>query len=194
MSIFDASTAGLIAVFQYPAFPLMLLGIVIGFIVGLLPGLGGATTLALMLPFIYDMPPIAAFAFLLGMHSVTSTTGDITSVGEKPHYRYNLLIKQLFQLVKLTCCPQSCPHGIVPGHNFGLPVPLWTEQLTRYSISDLLNVRSLRLLRFGKAPDDLCLPSAIDLSVTDKRRQDTLVSKILAPRFIILRCFAELLT
>ena len=64
MPIFDASSAGLIAVFQYPAFPLMLLGIAIGFIVGLLPGLGGATTLALMLPFIYDMPPIAAFAFL----------------------------------------------------------------------------------------------------------------------------------
>ncbi len=80
MPIFDASIAGLIAVFQYPAFPLMLLGIAIGFIVGLLPGLGGATTLALMLPFIYDMPPIAAFAFLLGMHAVTSTTGDITSV------------------------------------------------------------------------------------------------------------------
>ena len=127
MSIFDASTAGLIAVFQYPAFPLMLLGIVIGFIVGLLPGLGGATTLALMLPFIYDMPPIAAFAFLLGMHSVTSTTGDITSVlfGErKPHYRYNLLIKQLFQLVKLTCCPQSCPHSIDPSYFFRLPVSL----------------------------------------------------------------------
>ena len=58
----------------------MLLGIGIGFIVGLLPGLGGATTLALMLPFIFDMPPIAAFAFLLGMHAVVSTTGDITSV------------------------------------------------------------------------------------------------------------------
>ena len=80
MSTLDAFIAGLVAVFQYPAFPLMLLGIVIGFIVGLLPGLGGATTLALMLPFIYDMPPIAAFAFLLGMHAVTSTTGDITSV------------------------------------------------------------------------------------------------------------------
>ena len=70
----------MIAIFQWPAFPLMLLGIFIGFIVGLLPGLGGATTLALMLPFIYDMPPVAAFSFLLGMHAVVSTTGDITSV------------------------------------------------------------------------------------------------------------------
>src|SRR5262249_4919587 len=58
----------------------MLLGILLGFWVGLLPGLGGATTLALMLPFIYAMQPVEAFAFLLGMHSVTATTGDITSV------------------------------------------------------------------------------------------------------------------
>ncbi len=76
----DAFIAGLTGVFQIPAFPLMLLGIVIGFVVGLLPGLGGATTLALMLPFVFDMPPIAAFSFLLGMHAVVSTTGDITSV------------------------------------------------------------------------------------------------------------------
>lgn len=41
---------------------------------------GGATTIALMLPFIYDMTPVGAFAFLFGMLSVTATTGDITSV------------------------------------------------------------------------------------------------------------------
>jgi TctA family transporter len=33
-----------------------------------------------MLPFIYEMQPIPAFAFLLGMHAVVATTGDITSV------------------------------------------------------------------------------------------------------------------
>lgn len=58
----------------------MLIGIVIGFIVGILPGLGGPTTLALMLPFVFKMTPIEAFAFLLGMFAVTNTTGDITSI------------------------------------------------------------------------------------------------------------------
>ncbi|MDP6175897.1 MAG: tripartite tricarboxylate transporter permease, partial [Rhodospirillales bacterium] len=58
----------------------MLIGIAIGFVVGILPGLGGATTLALMLPFIYKMDPTTAFAFLLGSNAVTATTGDITSV------------------------------------------------------------------------------------------------------------------
>src|ERR687897_1299347 len=58
----------------------MMLGMAIGFAVGILPGLGGATTLALMLPFIYNMEPVTAFAFLLGSNAVTATTGDITSV------------------------------------------------------------------------------------------------------------------
>lgn len=65
---------------QWPTVGLLLLGVAIGFVVGILPGLGGAVTLALMLPFIYDMDPIPAFVFLLGMHSVVATTGDITSV------------------------------------------------------------------------------------------------------------------
>src|SRR5919204_4705713 len=76
----NASLAGLIQVFSWPAFGLMLIGIAIGFAVGILPGLGGPTTLALMLPFIFKMSPVEAFAFLLGMAAVTNTTGDITSI------------------------------------------------------------------------------------------------------------------
>ena len=76
----EALWEGLLLVLQWKAFGFMLLGIGLGFWVGLLPGLGGATTLALMLPFIYTMQPVEAFAFLLGMHAVVATTGDITSV------------------------------------------------------------------------------------------------------------------
>jgi TctA family transporter len=72
--------SGLTQVFQPLPLALMLLGVAIGFVVGILPGLGGAVTLALMLPFTFDMQPVEAFAFLLGMWVVTSTTGDITSV------------------------------------------------------------------------------------------------------------------
>lgn len=77
MDIFFGS---LLAVLQPSTFGLLCAGVGIGFVVGILPGLGGAVTLALMLPFIYDMDAISAFAFLLGMHSVVATTGDITSV------------------------------------------------------------------------------------------------------------------
>ncbi len=76
----EALFEGLLLIFQWKAFSFMLLGIGVGFWVGLLPGLGGGTTLALMLPFIYTMSAVEAFAFLLGMHSVVATTGDITSV------------------------------------------------------------------------------------------------------------------
>jgi TctA family transporter len=67
-------------VFSPTAFGLMVLGVLIGFAVGILPGLGGPTALALMLPFTFTMSPVEAFSFLLGMLAVTSTTGDITSI------------------------------------------------------------------------------------------------------------------
>jgi TctA family transporter len=76
----EALFDGLVQVLAWKPLVFMLIGIVVGFWVGLLPGLGGATTLALMLPFIYGMQPIEAFAFLLGMHAVVATTGDITSI------------------------------------------------------------------------------------------------------------------
>jgi TctA family transporter len=78
--VIDALLEGLLLVLQWKAFAFMLAGIGVGFWVGLLPGLGGVTTLALMLPFVYAMQPVEGFAFLLGMHSVVATTGDITSV------------------------------------------------------------------------------------------------------------------
>jgi putative tricarboxylic transport membrane protein len=71
---------GLLIVLQWNPFLYMLIGSAVGFVVGILPGLGGAATLALMIPFVYKMTPQEAFPFLLGMHSVVQTTGDITSV------------------------------------------------------------------------------------------------------------------
>ena len=68
-------------VLAWPAFGYLLVGITLGFFVGLLPGIGGLSTLALMLPFSYTIKtPIEAFCFLLGMLAVTGTTGDITSI------------------------------------------------------------------------------------------------------------------
>lgn len=85
MGYIEAFYHGLIAILPFSthgqqAFLFMLIGIFVGFWVGILPGIGGAATLALMLPFIYDMDPTQAFAFLLGMASVTATAGDITSI------------------------------------------------------------------------------------------------------------------
>lgn len=77
----DALVSGFWQVLAWPAFGYLLIGIAVGFFVGLLPGLGGLATLALMLPFSYTIKdPVSAFCFLLGMLAVTGTTGDITSI------------------------------------------------------------------------------------------------------------------
>lgn len=80
MDFIAALFSGLLQVFTWSTFSLMLIGIAVGFAVGILPGLGGPTTMALMLPFIFKMSAVEAFAFLLGMAAVTATTGDITSI------------------------------------------------------------------------------------------------------------------
>ncbi|MEI9478328.1 MAG: tripartite tricarboxylate transporter permease, partial [Deltaproteobacteria bacterium] len=67
----NAFVSSFFQIFTATTFGLMFLGIVVGFAVGILPGLGGPTTLALMLPFVVKMNPVQAFAFLLGMAAVT---------------------------------------------------------------------------------------------------------------------------
>ncbi|HTM76802.1 MAG TPA: tripartite tricarboxylate transporter permease, partial [Devosia sp.] len=56
------------------------LGVLIGLAIGLLPGIGGLTGFAVLVPFTYTMDPFAAIAMLLGMASVTSTSDTITAV------------------------------------------------------------------------------------------------------------------
>jgi TctA family transporter len=80
MDMLQALISGFLQCFSFSTFNLMMIGIAIGFVVGILPGLGGPTAMALMLPFVFKMSAVEAFAFLLGMTAVTATTGDITSV------------------------------------------------------------------------------------------------------------------
>lgn len=50
-------------------------GVLIGLVVGIIPGIGGLAGTALILPFTFTMDPATALAFLLGLGSVI-TTGD----------------------------------------------------------------------------------------------------------------------
>jgi putative tricarboxylic transport membrane protein len=59
---------------------MLLLGVAIGFVVGILPGLGGAVAIALLIPVTFGMHPIPAFSLLLGMYVVAAIAGDFTSV------------------------------------------------------------------------------------------------------------------
>ncbi len=55
-------------------------GVILGLVMGILPGVGGVAGLALLLPFTFGMDPFAAFAFLLGLGAVTSTGDTIPAV------------------------------------------------------------------------------------------------------------------
>jgi TctA family transporter len=55
-------------------------GVLIGLGIGVIPGLGGIIGMALLLPFTYTMDPYMAFAFLLGMGAVTSTSDVIPAI------------------------------------------------------------------------------------------------------------------
>jgi TctA family transporter len=58
----------------------MLLGVSVGLLIGVLPGLGGIAGLSLLLPFIYGMDPVAAIAMLIGLVAVVPTADTFTSV------------------------------------------------------------------------------------------------------------------
>jgi len=54
--------------------------VLIGLGIGVIPGLGGIVGMALLLPFTFGMDPYMAFAFLLGMGAVTTTSDTIPAV------------------------------------------------------------------------------------------------------------------
>ena len=58
----------------------LFLGVLMGLFLGAMPGLGGLVGLAILLPFTFDMDPFMAFAIMIGLISVTSTSDTIPSV------------------------------------------------------------------------------------------------------------------
>jgi TctA family transporter len=68
----------------------MLIGVPIGIVFGLLPGLSGITAFAFLIPFTFGMEPFTALAFLLAAYAACSQGGSITAIllgvpGEVPN-------------------------------------------------------------------------------------------------------------
>ena len=76
----ESAWVGLTLVVQWPAVGYLLAGIFIGLFFGAVPGLSGLVGLAILLPFTFEMSSVSAFAFLLGMFAVTTTSDTIASV------------------------------------------------------------------------------------------------------------------
>lgn len=58
----------------------LLMGVLMGLVLGAIPGLGGLVGLAILLPFTFDMDAPMAFAIMMGLLSITSTSDTIPSV------------------------------------------------------------------------------------------------------------------
>ena len=56
------------------------LGCMMGLVLGIVPGIGGLTGTAMLLPFTFAMDPYSAFALLLGLGSTISTGDPIPAV------------------------------------------------------------------------------------------------------------------
>jgi putative tricarboxylic transport membrane protein len=59
---------------------ILVVGVLIGLAIGVLPGLSGVVGLALLIPFTYNLDPYTAFALLLGMAAVITSSDFITAV------------------------------------------------------------------------------------------------------------------
>ena len=80
MDVLDAALAAL-SVLASPGHVLALFGgVLLGLVVGILPGLGGTAGLALLLPFLFGMEPSIALAMMIGLQSVTVTSDTFPSV------------------------------------------------------------------------------------------------------------------
>jgi len=68
---------------QFATLPVLfalLIAIPAGLVFGLLPGLGGLSALAILIPFVYGADPLTGLSFLLATHAVVYTGGSVTAI------------------------------------------------------------------------------------------------------------------
>ena len=66
--------------FELDSLLYLMLGTLIGLIFGVLPGLGGTTALALMIPFSMNMDAGDAIILMAGVMGVAPTSGAVTAI------------------------------------------------------------------------------------------------------------------
>ncbi len=77
----EAAIDGLLGILTFQSLAMMTFGVLVGSVVGFLPGIGGPTTLAIMLPFVMTMTdPMMVIALLVGIDAVGNTASAFTSI------------------------------------------------------------------------------------------------------------------
>ena len=80
MEFFEPVLNGFSTVLDPTNFLYCLMGVVIGMLIGVLPGLGPAATIAILLPLTYGVEPVTAIIMLAGIFYGAQYGGTITSV------------------------------------------------------------------------------------------------------------------
>ena len=58
----------------------MMIGVLVGLVIGILPGLGGIAGMSILLPFVYGLNEVSALGMLIGMIAVVPTGDTFTSI------------------------------------------------------------------------------------------------------------------
>lgn len=72
--------SALTQLFQISHFPYLMAGVFLGLTLGILPGLGGTSGLAILLPFVYTFEPSVALAMMIGVLAPTTTSDTFPAV------------------------------------------------------------------------------------------------------------------
>ncbi len=76
----DAILTGFATAFEPANFLLILVGLLLGTVIGILPGIGATMATALLLPFTMVMDPIPALAMLLSLYCANAYAGAISAI------------------------------------------------------------------------------------------------------------------
>ena len=75
-----AASKAFLALIEPHRLMFLALGCLMGLVLGIVPGIGGLTGTAMLLPFTFQMDPYSAFALLLGLGATTSTGDPIPAI------------------------------------------------------------------------------------------------------------------
>jgi TctA family transporter len=78
--VLEAAAQAFLTITEPARLLMMVMGVAVGFFVGIVPGLGGTVGMSILLPFIYGMDPSSALALLIGMVAVINTSASFPSV------------------------------------------------------------------------------------------------------------------
>jgi TctA family transporter len=80
VSMLDAAGQAFVTLMDPYRMLMLATGVIMGLVLGILPGIGGLAGTALLLPFTFNMDPYAAFALLLGLGATTATGDPIPAI------------------------------------------------------------------------------------------------------------------